>query len=126
MGTRIALHVRDGGRLWILPPSRGGSVGQFFVWEDQFFVFVPEIAGNEPQYSVGCLVVFLCLFLPLEVFGDDNSLIPLLFCCRQMLIGHVMVAAHIVVSDVHHITFIYIETHLPLVCPFNKFIDIFM
>ena len=25
----------------------------FVYWEDQFFVFVPEIVGNEPQYSVG-------------------------------------------------------------------------
>ena len=37
-----------------------------------FFVFVPEIAGNEPQYSVGCFAAFLGLFLPLEVFGDDD------------------------------------------------------
>ena len=56
MGTRIALHVRDVGGLGIC------------IWEDQFFVFVPKIAGNEPQYSVGRIIVygiylsdFLCL-----------------------------------------------------------------
>ena len=53
------------------------------------FVFVPEIAGNESQYSVGRFAAFLCLFLSLEVFGDDDSHIPLLTCCRQLLIGHV-------------------------------------
>ena len=88
----------------------------FVYWEDQFFVFVPEIAGNEPQYSVGRFAAFLCLFSPLEVFGDNDSEIPLLIFCRQLLIGHVIVALHVVMSDVHHRTFIYIETHLPLVC----------
>ena len=44
-----------------------------YNWEDQFFVFVPEIAGNEPQYSVCRFAAFLCLFLPLEVFGDADS-----------------------------------------------------
>ena len=78
MGTRISLHVRDVG-------GRG-----ICVIGDQFFVFVPEIADNEPQYSVGCYTAFLCLFLPLEVFGDDDSQIPLLICCRQLLIGHVI------------------------------------
>ena len=86
--------------------------------------FVPEIAGNEPQYSVGCFATFIGLFLPLEVFGDDDSqIIPLLICCRQLLIGHVIVALHVVVSDVHHRTCINIEIHLPLVCPRNKFIE---
>ena len=41
--------------------------------EDQFFVFVPGIVGNEPQYSVGRFAAVLCLLLPLEVFGDDDS-----------------------------------------------------
>ena len=54
--------------------------------------------------------------------GDDDSLLPLLICYRQLLIEHVIVALHVVVSDGHHRTFIYIETHLPLVCPLNKFI----
>ena len=88
--------------------------------------FVPEIAGNKPQYSVGCFAAFLGLFLPLEVFGDDDSSILLLICCRQLLIGHVIVAFHVVVSDVHQRTCICIETHLPLVRPLNKFIDIFL
>ena len=60
MGTRITLHVRDVGGLGICIIL--GSV----------FCFVPEIAGNKPQYSVGCFAAFLCLFLPLEVFGDDS------------------------------------------------------
>ena len=83
-------------------------------------------AGKEPQYSVFRFTVFLCLFLPLEVFGDDDSYIPLLICRRELLIGHVIVALHVVVSDVHHRTFIYIETQLPIVSPLNKFIDIFL
>ena len=33
---------------------------------------------------------------------------------------------HVVVSDVHHRTFIYIETHLPLFPPLIEFIDIFL
>ena len=79
LGTRIALNVREVGGLEIC------------TMEDQFFVFVPEIAANEPQYSVGRFAAFLCLFLPLEVFGDDDSLIALLICCQQLLIGHVIV-----------------------------------
>ena len=94
--------------------------------DDQFLVFLPVIAGNEPQYSVGRFAAFLCLFLPLEVFGDDDSQIPLLICSRQLLIGHVIVAFHVVVSDVHHRTVINIEIHLPPVCPLNEFIDIFL
>ena len=62
MGTRIALHVRDMGEPVIC--IMGGSV---------IVVFVPEIAGNESQYSVGHFAAFLSLFLPLEVFGDDDS-----------------------------------------------------
>ena len=112
-----ALHVQDVGGLGIC--IMGGSVLLFFV---------PEIKGNEPQYSVGRVAAFLCLFLPPEVFGDDDSKFPLLIWCQQLLIGHVIVsfAWHVVVSDVHHRTFIYIETHLPLVLPLNKFIDIFL
>ena len=88
--------------------------------------FVPEIVGNEPQYSVGRFAPLLTLFLPLEVSGDDDSYIPLFICCQKLLIGHVIVALHVVVSDVHHRTFIYIETHFPLVGPLNKFVDIFL
>ena len=87
---------------------------------------LPEIVGNEPQYSVGRFAAFLSLFLPLEVFGDVDSKISLLICCRQLLIRHVIVALHVVVSDVHHRTFIYIRTHLPLVCLLNNFIGIFL
>ena len=61
LGTKIELHVRDVGGLGIC------------IMGGQFFVFVPEIAGNKPQYSVGCFAAFLGLFLPLEVFGDDDS-----------------------------------------------------
>ena len=57
---------------------------------------------DEPQYSVGRFAALLGLILPLEVFGDDDSEIPLLICCRQLLIGHVIAALHVVVSDVHH------------------------
>ena len=98
-------------------------MGGFF----DFFDFVPEIADNKPQYSVGRFAAFLGLCLPLEVFGDDDSQIPLLICCRQLLIGHVIVALHVVVCDVHHRTlnFINIEIHLPHACPLNKFTDIF-
>ena len=39
------------------------------------------------------------------------------------MIGHVIVALHVVVSDVHHRTFIYIQTHLPLVGPLNMFMS---
>ena len=31
-------------------------------WEDQFFIFVPEIEGFEPQYSVGRVAAFLFVF----------------------------------------------------------------
>ena len=39
----------------------------FVQREDQFFVFVPEIAGNEPQYSVGRLAAYPCFY------GDWNT-----------------------------------------------------
>ena len=62
METRIAQHVRDVSGLAIC-----------IMEVPQFFVFVPEIAGNKPRHSVGGLAAFLCLFSPLEVFGDDDS-----------------------------------------------------
>ena len=62
MGTRIELYVRDVGGLGI--SIMGGSVLCFCT---------PEIAGNKPQYSVGFFAAILCLFLPLEVCGDDDS-----------------------------------------------------
>ena len=40
------------------------------------------------------VAAFLCLFLSLELFGDDFW-IPLLICCRQLLIGHVIVALYL-------------------------------
>ena len=51
--------------------------------------------------------------MPLGVFGDEYSWIPLLICCRQLFIRHVLVALHAVVFDVHRSTFIYIEIHSP-------------
>ena len=56
----------------------------------------------------------------------DDSQNPLLICCRQLWMGHVIVALRVVVLDVHHITFINIEIHLPVVYPRNKFIDNFL
>ena len=35
-------------------------------------LFLPEITGNEPQYSVSRIAAFLCLCLPHEVFDDDS------------------------------------------------------
>ena len=61
LGTRIARHVRDVGGLGIC------------IMGESVLYFVPEIVGNESQYSVGRFAAFLCLFLPLEVFGDDDS-----------------------------------------------------
>ena len=61
VGTRIALLVRDVGGLGIC--IMGGSI----------IFFAPEIAGNEPQYSVGRFAAFLCLFSVLEVFRNDDS-----------------------------------------------------
>ena len=103
----MALHVRDVGGLGIC----------IMIMGNQFFVMVPEIACNESQNAVGRFAAFLCSFLTLEVFGDDDSYIPLLICCRQ---PHAIVALHVVMSDVYHRTFIFIETHLPLVCPLNN------
>ena len=36
-------------------------------------MFVPEISGNEAQYSVRRLVAFLFLFVSLEVFDEIDS-----------------------------------------------------
>ena len=93
----------------------------FVSWEDQFFVFVPEIAGNEPLYSVCRVVAFLCVFLPLQIFGHDDSQIPLLICCRQLLIGHVIVASQVVVSDVHHRTLINTMTTLKFISHLSSY-----
>ena len=96
MGTRIALHVRDVGGLDIC--IMGGSIICFCT---------RNLRAMNPSTLLAVCAAFLCLFLPPEVFGD-------------------IVALHVVVSDVHHRTFINIVIHLPLVCPLNKFIDIFL
>ena len=44
---------------------------------------------NESEYSIGSFAAFLGLLLPLEVFGDDDSMISLLFSYWQLLVGHV-------------------------------------
>ena len=97
----------------------------FLKWKYQFFVFIPTIEGNVPQFSVGCFAAFPVCFFALEVF-DDDSKISLLICSLRLLIEHVIAAMHVLVTDVHHTTFINIEIHLPLVCQFNKFIDIYL
>ena len=53
----------------------------FVDWQHHFSVLVLEIVGNESEYSIGSFAAFLCLLLPLEVFGDDDSKISLLFSC---------------------------------------------
>ena len=73
--------------------------------------FCPEMADNEPQNSVCRFAALLGLFLLLEVFGDDDSEIPLLIYCWQLLIGFVIVALQVIVTDVHHRRFINIEIH---------------
>ena len=35
------------------------------------FVFVPEIVGNKPEYSLAVLQLFSVCFWKLEVFGED-------------------------------------------------------
>ena len=67
-----------------------------------------------PSTLLAVLGLFSVCFLLLEVFGDGNSKISLLICFRQLLIGHAIVALHVVVSDVNLRIFINIEIHLPL------------
>ena len=78
---------------------------RFVEWQHHFSVLVDEILGNESEYSIGGFAAFLCLLLPLEVFGDDDSMISLLFSYWQVLVGHGVVAIHIDVSNVHHCAF---------------------
>ena len=61
-----------GNQIWIAY-SRCGRTRDLYIVEDPFFVLVPEIAGNKPYYSVGRFAAFICLFLPIEVFVDDDS-----------------------------------------------------
>ena len=94
----------------------------FAQWEGSvlYFLYLKLLAMN-PSTLLAVLQLF-SLFLSLEVFGDDDSLIPLPSYCRQLLIGYVIVALHVVVSDVLHRTFINIEINLLFVCPPIKFI----
>ena len=43
-----------------------------------------------------------------------------------LFIEHGIVAVYVVMSGVHQRTYVNIKIHLPLVCPRNKFIDIFL
>ena len=112
--ARITLLVHDVGELGIC-----------IMGECHFFV--PEISGNEPQYSVGHFAAFLCLFFTPEVFGDDDSQIPKLICCRQLLIGHALLALYVVVSHVHHRTFLNILNSVArfgIICIFRQVLTI--
>ena len=40
--------------------------------EEHFFAFGLEVLGDESQYSVGSFVAFLYLFLPIDIFGNDD------------------------------------------------------
>ena len=99
---------------------------RFVEWQHHFSVLVLEIASNESEYSIGGFATFLCLLLPLEVFGDNDSKISLLFSCWQLLVGYGVVAIYIVVSNVHHCTFVNIKFHLPLVGPIFQLVDVFL
>ena len=68
-GTRITLHIRYVDK-----------------WEYQYLVSGHKIAGNEFQYSVGWIAAFICLFLTLNFFGDDDSQIPLLIIITIIII----------------------------------------
>ena len=110
METRNALHVRDVGGLGICIMQRS-------------VIFLDlKLRAMNPSTLLAVLQLFSAYFC--QVFCDDDSKSSLLICCRQLLIEHVIVSLHVVVSDVHHRTFINIEIHYPLVCPLNKFIDI--
>ena len=59
------------------------------------FFFVLEISSTEP--------FVLCLFQPLDVFGDDG-LHPLFIFCPQLLIRYIMVVIckYVIVENVNH------------------------
>ena len=92
---------------------------RFVEWQHYFsvLVLVLAIAGNESKYSIAGFATFLCLLLPLKVFGDNDSKISLFFSYWQLLVGHGVVAIYIVVTNVHHCTFVNIKFYLPLVGP---------
>ena len=52
--------------------SRCGRTGDLYNGRISSLFFVPEISGNEPQYFISRFAAVLSLFLPLEVFGDDD------------------------------------------------------
>ena len=74
---------------------------RFVECQHHFSVLVFEIASNESEYSIAGFEDFLCLLLPLQVFGDNDSKISLLFACWQLLVGHGVVVICIAVSNVH-------------------------
>ena len=88
---------------------------------------MPEIAGNE-----SAVLCWLFCSLSLFVFATwDLWWWCFLDPAVDLLSATVdwtcyIVALNVVVSDFYHKTFIYIYTHLSLVCPLNKFIDIFL
>ena len=81
---------------------------------------------NTPRDMNSSFADFLCLLLPLEVFGDDDSKISLLFSYWQLLVGHGVVAIYIVVSNVHHCAFVNIKFNLPLVGPMFQVAYVFL
>ena len=88
MRTRVVLHI----------PGVDGQVTG--IWN--ISVLVLEITDNESKYSIGGFAALLHLLLPLEVFGDDDSKISLLFSYWQLLVGHGVVSIYIVVSNLRH------------------------
>ena len=98
VGTRIALHVRNVGGLGIC--IMGGSVLCFCTCM-KLRAWTPGLCWPFRSFP---LFVFATCGLWWWWFLDPA----------------------VVVSDVHHRTFIYIETHLPLVRPLNKFIGIIL
>ena len=55
------------------------------------FLYLKLRAINPSTLLVVLQLFSVGLLLPLEVFGDDESQIPLLLCCVQLLIGHVII-----------------------------------
>ena len=97
-------------------------------WQHHFSVLILEISGIESEYPIGSFAAFLCLLLPLEVFGGNDSKISLLFSYWKVLVGHGVVAIYIVVSNVHHCicAFPNIKLHLPIVDPIIRLVDVFL
>ena len=98
---------------------------RFVEKQHHFSVLVLEIAGDESEYSIGSFTAFLCLLLSLEVFGDDDYEISLLFSYWQLLVGHGVVAIYIAVSNEHHCAFANTKFHLPLVGQIFRLVDVF-